>query len=49
MKRVKENEFANLLTLFLLGKGLNRYFIKTECTALGFKRTRTRAVLVRGA
>ena len=34
---------------FLLGKVLNRYFTKTECTALGFKRTRTRAVLVRGA
>ena len=29
-------------------KGLNRYFTKTECTALGFKRTRTRAVLARG-
>ena len=28
---------------------LNRYFTKTECTALGFKCTRTRAVLVRGA
>ena len=30
-------------------KSLNRYFTKTECTALGFKRTHTRAVLVRGA
>ena len=38
-----------MLTLFLLGKGLNRYFTKTECTVLGFKRTRTQAVLVRGA
>ena len=38
-----------MLTLFLLGKGLNRYFTKTEDTALSFKRIRTRAVLVRGA
>ena len=29
--------------------GLNRYFTKTEGAALGFKRIRTRAVLVRGA
>ena len=37
MNRVKENE------------NINRYFTKTEGTALGFTRIRTRAVLVRGA